>query len=233
MTNETDKQNLMPDVIWAWVNDDPSQFFDSWSDTRIDNNETKYIRADLTRPDPAPVPEDRQKALEWFDCKYQAKDNHEEAEIINTIRAALVSSETAINLKQTDLCKVRLKQNALEPKPSVDVDGFWKLEPLAQLIQDEFMNLGCTAIASECEDIAHKIRSQGYLNTQPPSVPDEVVEALNKLAAKMRQKKGFYSVSVGNSEVRQAHKAGILKGLDAAEKEINAALSLLTAQEGK
>jgi len=50
-------------------------------------------------------------------------------------------------------------------------------------------------------------------------------EVLNKLLGKIRQKKGFYSVSVGHSETKQAHKTGILKGLDAAEKEIEEALA--------
>lgn len=50
------------------------------------------------------------------------------------------------------------------------------------------------------------------------------VAILNKLLGKIRQKKGFYSSSVGHSETKQAYKAGILKGLDAAEKEIEDAM---------
>ena len=51
------------------------------------------------------------------------------------------------------------------------------------------------------------------------------VDILKNLLGKIRQKKGFYSASVGHSEVKQAHKTGILKGLDAAEKEIDEALA--------
>lgn len=53
-------------------------------------------------------------------------------------------------------------------------------------------------------------------------------KAMQKLLGKIRQKKGFYSVSVGHSEVKQAHKAGILKGLHAAEKEIETAWREIT-----
>jgi hypothetical protein len=54
-------------------------------------------------------------------------------------------------------------------------------------------------------------------------IPNEK-DVLKKLLGKIRQKRGFYSISVGASEVKQAHKAGILKGLDAAEKLIEEAI---------
>ena len=66
---------------------------------------------------------------------------------------------------------------------------------------------------------------------QPPNqpVPEGMVLVLESIQAQIKQKQGFYSISVGNSEVRQAHKAGILKGLDAANKCISEAIEACEA----
>lgn len=53
----------------------------------------------------------------------------------------------------------------------------------------------------------------------------QVMDALVNIEAKIRQKKGFYSISVGHDEVKKAHKAGILKGLDVVHEEIKAMLA--------
>ena len=52
---------------------------------------------------------------------------------------------------------------------------------------------------------------------------------VNKLEARIRQKKGFYSISVGHDAVKQAHKAGTLKGLDVAHEEIKQTLTAIDA----
>lgn len=65
-----------------------------------------------------------------------------------------------------------------------------------------------------------------HLHAKGRIVPDGyVADDLKKLAAKIRQKKGFYAISVGHDEVKQAHKAGILKGLDIVHKELEAMIA--------
>lgn len=83
-----------------------------------------------------------------------------------------------------------------------------------------------------CKIIAHlnsfhddkntKYIREDIITTQRNTLLFEVLESLD---AKIRQKKGFYTISVGNDEVRRAHKAGVLKGLDAVREEIKAILS--------
>ena len=53
-------------------------------------------------------------------------------------------------------------------------------------------------------------------------------QALDALDAIIRQKKGFYAISVGHDEVKKSHKAGILKGLDVVHEEVK---KLMTASE--
>jgi hypothetical protein len=78
-------------------------------------------------------------------------------------------------------------------------------------------------------DFSTKKEAVAAWNTRSALSPNAVVipnekDVLKKLLGKIRQKRGFYSVSVGTSEVKQAHKSGILKGLDAAEKLIEEAI---------
>lgn len=65
------------------------------------------------------------------------------------------------------------------------------------------------------------------LTAQPkqPDVNAELLGALQSLEAKIRQKKGFYAISVGHDEVKQAHKAGVLKGLDVVHEEVKQAIA--------
>lgn len=63
------------------------------------------------------------------------------------------------------------------------------------------------------------------LTTQRSEVYQEPLKELNWVEAMIRQKKGFYAVSVGHDPVKIAHKAGINKGLDASHEIVKQAIA--------
>ena len=89
-------------------------------------------------------------------------ENKQALEAVQWIRN---NAESKVRNLDLDLA-VKLKdiEAALQPKPSVDVEDYWQLEPLAQLIQDWGLNNGYRMVASEAEDLANSLHSQGHLN---------------------------------------------------------------------
>lgn len=88
----------------------------------------------------------------------------------------------------------------------------------------DYLSLGITQIISRNESEVKRLRDAlEFVRTE-----------VQKLEGKIRQKKGFYNISVGHDPVKQAHKAGTLKGLDIAHEEIKQTLTAIDAAlEGK
>jgi len=86
--------------------------------------------------------------------------------------------------------------------------------------QPESERLALEVIANK-ESVEDFVASAQFGRKFYTSDPVEIAkQALAKLDAKIRQKKGFYAISVGHDDVKKAHKAGILKGLDVIHEEV-------------
>lgn len=84
------------------------------------------------------------------------------------------------------------------------------------------------SISNSWQDQARLVEMEEILSTLDRLIAEGdkmvVPDVLQKLEAKIRQKKGFYAISVGHDEVKKAHKAGILKGLDVVHEEVKQAM---------
>ena len=78
----------------------------------------------------------------------------------------------------------------------------------------------------------HGLAIRTALGAQQPDVNAELLEALNGVEAMIRQKKGFYAISVGHDPVKIAHKAGVNKGLDVVHEIVKQAITR-AEQKGK
>ena len=69
----------------------------------------------------------------------------------------------------------------------------------------------------------HGLAIRTALGAQQPDA--ELLAALNGVEAMIRQKKGFYAISVGHDPVKIAHKAGVNKGLDVVHEIVKQAIT--------